>query len=466
MPDANASFLVHATGPLEDLFAAPLQQFGAITHYDGSQSPEKFDLLVLDPRSLAGAFAESATLAKRMLDNDKPVLVLRPTATHKQALAAAGALRSHGVSESIALLIDPSRDASNKLHLALAEQFGHQAGQARLIRASVHAGAQNQAEAGPVDNLPVGTQVDPTLADMTGFIGRVTAAVSKRRGGAASSPASFAGPNPPPSNIPAGLYDVTPINIYYPIVPQGPERSGYTPPKGSIYLEGLVTIGLYYDNLSFNKPVQWLLIEHSGLFYTTGLEANDQTHIGWSIGELAVLGQNISSATIVTKQSSPNNVNNQTQYTSGSSFTVGVAAGTDGLNGNASYTIGSSQTASISDWTVLQSGPNSWRFYQQTPYNGTLPDDKVPDNAGGPNGVTALPAISKGSLAYNTQTVWSQIPANQQQSYIWYSYNTKSYFTYANETGTTKWHFWFWAWFWNPGQYYYIDWAAAWPSKS
>lgn len=457
MPDTNIRFLLHAIGPLEDIFAAPLQLSGSTTKYDGSQTPVEFDLLVLDPRSLkAAAFAESAALAKRMLDNNKPVLVLRPSKAHKQILASAGALRTYGATDSVALLIEPRGNLSNKLQLALAEQFGPQAGHPRLIR-TVSGG-------GPVDILPVTPPADPNLQDMAKFIDRVMAAVHSRRGGPAHSlVAGNASPDSPPSEIPVGLYDITPINLYFPIITSGSADGGFTPPNGSVYLEALVTIGVYYDNLSYNTPVQWLLIEHSGLFYTMGLEMDDKWHIGWSIGELDIGGQNISSQTLVTRQSSPNNVNNQTEYTSSSEFTVGVAAGTDGLNGNANYTIGSSQTSAISDWTVVQISPDNWDFYQQTPYDGSTAPGTFPDGAAGSGGVASLPPISTGALAFTTQTVWVQQPANNQDSNIGYVYYTQCFFTYASKTGPS-WKAVCWCFPSTPYQWFNIDWSAAWPS--
>jgi len=463
--DPNLRFLVYRKGAIDALFSGPLEQHGDLVDQDGSQRPQDFDLLVLDAATLSPLeLARHAGEIRTALSHDKPALILQPTYAHKQKLSQTKEkLLRHRIEEgSVALLIEPRRDAAGGLRVALAEQFAGSGGQ--LTRTFARRRRDGTIKEGPVDTF----QVAPAqLADIdvTPFINRVKRTVATLASGEKLPlAAGDSSPSNPPAGIPSGLYDVTPITIYNPITAGGSSSGGYTTPTGDLYLEGLVTIGVYYDNTSFNTPVQWLIIEHSGLWYTAGLEANDQTHIGWSVGMLAINGQNISSSTLVSRQSSPNNVNGQTQYTSGSEFSVGLSAGTDGLSANASYTISSSQTSSLSDWSVVQSDPNTWTFAQAVPYNGATAPGTFPSGAAGSSGVAALPPISSGSLAYCTQSVWAQTPATQTNVSVPYALPTQSFFTYESETGKS-WQATSWCHSSSYSQTYAVDFSAAWPSS-
>lgn len=452
--------LVYSSGPLDDLFAAPLSAAGEVDTFDGSQKAEKYDLLVLDAGSLSAAdFESGATSAKGALDANTPVLVLSPTDQHKTVLAAAGALRHYPNGDSVALLIEPRRDASGTLRFALAEQYAPNAGVGRLTR--TEGGGRRKNDDAEEDVFVVPGRPAPTLTEMERFIERVRGSVAALQSGPIEAGVGD-GPNNPPTNIPAGLYDVTPVDFYYPMTTSGQlPKSGYTPPAGSLTLEGTAYIGVYYDNLSFHSPVQWLAIQHSGLFYTARLEANDPRHIGWSIAMLKIDGDAISNDSLTTRQSSPNNVNNQTTYRSDTSFTVGVSAGTNGLGTNVSYTIGSSVSASISDWSILQSSPDVWQFAQATPYSG-VPQNGLPAGAAGSNGVAGLPTISVGSFAFDAQTVWQHLPPTNGTRDVTYRFETNSCFTYSGQTGKS-WNAFFWNFLQSFSRTYTINWAAAWP---
>jgi len=453
-------FLIYRQGKLEEVFSEHLLRHGELVDHDGSQKPQDFELLVLDGNTLTpDELARHTADIRAALEGNRPVLVLKPTLAHKLVLAKAKILRHYMQDGSLALLIEPRRDKANKLRVGLAEQLPNATG--RLTRATAHQRRDGTVREGPVDEFLIG-ESPITEAGLSRFIQRVKKVVAAGASGQVLALGdSDSSPSSPPSNIPAGLYDVTPITLYQLYSPTGGTFSGYTTPQGSITLEGLVTIGVYYDNTSYNTAVQWLIIEHSGLYYTSGLQANDTQHIGWSIGALQIAGQSISSSTLVTRQSSPNNVVNQTSYTSSTQFTVGVSAGTDGLSANASYSIGSSQTSTVADWSIVQNAPNNWTFAQASPYNGL--SSGFPSGAAGSSGVVGLPAISSGSLAYCTQTVWVQNPASQQNINVSYTYTLGTWFIYEYETGK-GWHAHSWHGYPSYNPTYTIDFSAAWPS--
>ncbi|MDP9191864.1 MAG: hypothetical protein M3P06_09210 [Acidobacteriota bacterium] len=454
----QSRLLVYSSGPLIDLFAAPLSAAGEVDTFDGSQKAAKYDLLVLDAGSLAAAdFEDGAVAAKAALDSNTPVLVLSPTDHHKSVLAAAGALRHYPNGDSVGLLIEPRRDAGGTLRFALAEQYAPDAGVGRLTRTEGSGGRRKNDDA-EEDAFEVPGRPAPTITEMERFIERVRGSVAALQSGPIEARTGN-GPNDPPATIPAGLYDVTPVNFYHPISAGGGPKLGYKPPDGSLTFEGTAYIGAYYDNTSFNKPVQWLIIEHSGLFYTAGLEVNDSTHRGWSIAMLQINGEAISNSSLATRQSAPNNVNNETTYRSETSFSVGVSAGTAGLGVNTNYTIGSSVSNSISDWSITQSSPNIWQFAQATPYDGAQ-QTGLPAGAAGSGGVAGLPTISVGSLAFDAQTVWQHLPATSDTQEVTYRFVTNSRFTYS--TTGKSWQAFSWNYIYQFSRKYTINWAAAW----
>lgn len=458
---ADSQFLVYGQGPLEEVFSQQLARQGALVKSNGSQRPQDFGLVVLDGATLTPEELSRHTAdLQAALEHNRPVLMLQPTPAHKQVLAAARILRHYIPEPSLALLIEPRRDQANHLRVALYEQFPNASG------STVRTTARREGD-GPLQQQPAG-EVPPsasasTPVDYSRFLQRLEKSVSSLASGQVLQlDTTSSSPNSPPSNIPFSLYDVTPITLYSTLsTGSSSTQDGYTPPQGSFLLEGLVTIGVYYDNTSFNTPVQWLIIDHSGLC-DASLKANDKTHLGWSLGSLDISGQNISSSSLAYKQSSPNNVNNVSSYTSSSSFTVGLSAGTDGLSGNTSYTIGSSQTSTISDWSIVQNYSDSWSFAQATPYNGN--DSGFPDGAVDSGGINSLPAISTTSLSYCTQTVWCRTPATQQNMNVQYTYRVGGWFIYEDNPGLI-WHADSWHSTSSLVKTYAIDFSAAWPSS-
>ena len=452
--------LVHKKRPLHELFAAPLSSEGELIDLEAGHDPGKFDLLVLDAYSIHPfEFAESARYAKQALDADKPVLVLRPSSSHKVVLADAGALGTYPTGESTALLIEPWRDAQGKLRLALAEQYPPSAGRSHLVRTIARNGGNDAQNV--VDEFEAVLPQLPTPDEMTRFVDRVRKSVTRLREGA---PLGDLSPNLPPPVVPSGLYSVTPINLYYPQTITALPALGYQPPNGSVGLEGLVTVGIYYDNTSFSTPVQWLFIESSGSFYTLGMEEESNTAIGWSVGEIQIAGQSISSSTLVSNSSSPNNANNETSYSFEESIGVGLAAGTDGLESATSYSISTSQTVALTDWQIAQSAPNSWVFSQAVPYNGATPPGNIPTGAASSNGVAQLGLISTNGVIFDAATSWVQNPANNTNSTVNYTYYTQAFFTYLSNPGkNAQGAYWIY-----PSSYpqtLNLDWASAWPSS-
>jgi hypothetical protein len=453
-------FLFYSQGKLEEQFSEQLRRNGILVDGDGSKRPQDFSLVVLDGSTLKPEeLSRHASSLQAALENNRPVLLLKPTLEHKQVLAKSKIISHYIQAPSVALLIEPRRDKANQLRIGLSEQFPNTVGRTDCTAAQA-------SKDGTVKKQPVSEALPDTSAstpvDLRPFMQRVKEVVTTLASGQPLQlDETEASPNSPPSSIPSGLYDVTPIIVYVPFTPSGSAQSGYTPPNGSFILQGLVTVGVYYDNTSYNTPVQWLLIEHSGMC-DTNLTANDKSHLGWSLGSLEIDAPDISSSTLAYKESSPNNANNVTSYTSSSSFTVGLAGGTDGLSGNASYTIGSSETSSLTDWSIVQNHSNSWTFAQAVPYNGL--DSGFPDGSVGMSGIASLPALSTAALDYTTQTVWCQIPAGQNSMSLTYTYTVGAWFIYEDNGG------WIWhAYSWHSSMAWSlplaINFGAAWPSS-
>ncbi|MDC0714530.1 hypothetical protein POL68_39145 [Stigmatella sp. ncwal1] len=395
---ADLRFLVYSQGKPKEMFSEQLRRQGALVASDGAKRSQDFELIVLDGSTLKPEELSRHTPAiQSALGHNRPVLLLEPTLDHKQVLAKARILRHYIQAPSMALLIEPRRDKANQLRIGLSEQFPNTVGRTDC------------------------TAVSPPV-DLSRFMQKVKKVVTTLASGQVLQLDESGGssPNPPPGNIPSGLYDVTPCSVYVPFSPSGSTQGSYTPPHGSLTLEGLVTVGVYYDNTSYNTPVQWLIIEHSGLC-DINLVANDDTHLGWSLGSLEVGAPDLSSSTLAYKQSSPNNANNVSSYTS-----------------------------------------NSWTFSQSVPYNGST--SGFPDGAVSASGIASLPALSTTSLAYTTQTVWTALPATQQNTSVTYTYTVGAWFIYEDNPGWV-WH----AYSWHNSMNYVlplaIDFSAAWPTS-
>lgn len=460
-------FLIYSKVGIKDIAFEELTANGKIIQGSGSQKVRDHDILVLDGHShLSEELKDLAKHAKEALDCNIPVLLLNSTKAHKKVLAAMGVLGTYIEEDSVALFIEPRYDEGGNRRIALVEQFFPKSGQVKLTRISAQFDSRSNKE---IFGEPVELEVAefiPSILDYEKFLNRVKSTVESLSSGmklSLSSVPDFSFSSVP-SNIPPGLYDITPITLYAVQPWKGPSNKGYTPPTSNTTVQALVTIGIYYDNLSFNQPVQWLVMEHNGSCTTGGMAVNNTTNCGWSLGAFTINGQSISSSTIVNKQSSPTNVNGQTSYTTGTDFSVGLAAGTDGLTGNANYTVSSSQTENIDDWQVVQNNPHYWVFSQVSPYNG-VPTKPLtfPQGALGSGGVTPLPPISTGGLSFDTQSVWIQSPAAQNSIWVAYTYTTNAWFAHARATGK-NWTGTVWGGYWNEFLTFTINFAAAWPN--
>lgn len=438
--------LVAGNGALDPLFSSALSSLGAL-HLDPSAGkPEDYDLLVLDARSLpAPGFGAHAKNARAALEKNRPVLIVRPTAAHKKALADSGALHHYADGDSLALLIEPRRDLAGALRIGLAEQR-HAIATGTLRQITIDdAGTVTADES---TQLAPASAVDQTADDVAPFFQHVRDVVERLAGGETipvdAQADGFGQPNLPPGNIPPSLWNVTPINLYVPL--SYTPASGSYLPAGSAIWQGLITVGVYYDNTSFSKPVQWAYVEHSGSLSMpynntthSGLIAQNDRDEGWSLGMLSILGNDISGPNLTSNQSSPNNANDTVSYTSSSSFQVGLSAGTDGLSGNATYEIGSSVTNDLTQWAVQKNGPDSWVFYQQVPYDGR-DMSSFPNGAAGHRGApVAVPSISAGDLDFCTQTVWIHSPADRTALLNSYHYRMNFFWYHVDSRHPIRW---------------------------
>ena len=453
-------FLIYSEGTLDDILATPLSTYGDLVESDGSQKPTDYDLLVFDGRTVAPeALAKQGPKLQAQLEADRPFLIYRPTPAHKAGLAEAGVIHHYIEEGSFALYVEPQRDASGALRIGLAEHFGVAAeGKVERTLATLRRDATVASE--KTEEFDIETEETPDVLELAPFIERIRHSVHRLSAGQ-SIEADTAATGLPPKDVPKELWDRTPINVYQAIHPQGAKADGYRPPQGKLTLEALVSLGIFYDDRTYNEPIQWLHLKHEG-HLTAHMVADTRDHRGWSNASLNVQGEDISSASLIANQSSPNNVNRQRQYTSRSSFTVGVKADPKGLWPSLSYSIGSSETATIRDWKIAQSTPNSWLFDQQVPYDGDARG--FPHGAAGEHGVSELPEISKGTLAFDTQTVWVHLPADRKEKSVNYSYQVTSRFTWSERTGK-DWKAWNWSYWAVPSRTFKVRFGKAWPVK-
>jgi hypothetical protein len=204
-------------------------------------------------------------------------------------------------------------------------------------------------------------------------------------------------------------------------------------------------MGIYYDNLTYTNPVQWTIVGNQGN-YSSDIVQNDGDGLCWSIGGFKILGPGLASqGDFSLYQSSPQSVSGQTTYTSSTSFTVGVSAGTDGLGSNASYTQTNGVSYSLNDWEITLTNDDSWNFYQQNPYNGE--SQSFPNGAESSGNPAALPAISTSALSFAAQTVWLALQPLQTTMPITFTYQVYPTCIIFSNTGL----------FWKAKFYYYTS---------
>lgn len=468
--------VIAASNLIEPLFAAALADLGTVTRVDGLPAADCHLLVIDAARSSLSQFEAQAATACALLERNCPVLILRPTRTHKRLLAQARVTRHYVDSDCVALLVEPRRDTAGALRIGLAEQYARVHG---IATWPLSAGAAPDANAGPtLDDIVVlasaPSATDPEPADLVPFLERLRCVVTRLAAGDVlplfDATSGFAQPNQPDVSIPSNLWNTQPIAWYQPVglgMPNSSFGDGSKAANSSALLQGLTTLGVYYDNSSYSKPVQWLIIEHSlslSLPYnpttTNGLVKQDSQDQGWSIGSLQIAGSNISASNLVSNQSTPQNANNVETYTSSSNFHVGLTAGTDGLRADVGYNVGSSVTNSISQWAVQKTAPDNWTFYQQTPFDGRN-TTSWPDGADGKKGAPVFVGpIAAGELDVCAQTVWLRTPADTATLQNYYLFQANFFWYHADHHGNLEMASWSPFLGWN----FMIDFGSAFPS--
>jgi hypothetical protein len=396
-----------------------LAQAGEIVAADGSQDPKGFHMVVVD-----GASTRPAEMSKIVpqlsaaLDSNVPVMFLEPTEEHKKSLSS----KVHGWSSgaSAACFIYPIQDQHGRRFYGVHEQFAPRRPDVPLMVVESHRGPNGKRVASePVEIASSAGGPPPALAaeHVAEFVGDVTKVLRELRQKGTVDVIST-----PPQDCP---FWANPYKIYQPIA-VGATGVG----SGSQTVSGTAQVGIYYDNLTYSNPVQWTLVSNQGN-YSSDIIENDSSGLGWTVGGFEINGPGLGASTqgdFSLFQSSPQSVSGQTNYSSTTSFTVGVAAGTDGLSANASYTESSNFNFALNDWEITLTGDDSWNFYQQVPYSGEWQGPSFPSGAVSGGSPAALPSISTSSLSFATQTVW--LVMNPLQSTMPITFNYQCFPTY------------------------------------
>lgn len=457
---------------LSDIFEQPLSHFGTFITFAewkkavGEDNSEAFKNSMMVINCMESQKNDIEQLCNKMqlfLDNNRPILLIHPTSEDKSALANHGILSSYIQEDSVALFIEPHRDAKGTLRIALAEHFGVN-NSCEIQRDHVTKDQEGNILFAKQDNYHVSFEQGLNFQDVMPFIDRIRNTMHFLSTHDCM-PVTYVQPNDPPSDVPGTLWINTPINLYYTKLVGGGKVESFTPPIGSITVEGLISIGIYYDNIKYSSAIQWVYLENSG-HVATNMGENLSEKRGWSIGDFQIDGGNISSPTLVSNASSPNSVSGQIQYTSNCSLKAGLTAGTEGISANILYDIGSSETESLNKWGIIQVDPNSWHFQQQSPYNGAS-ESGFPDGAADYNGVKSLPDISRSTLAFNTQSTWIHNPAGKAPAMtVNYIYKMKNYFIWCDSYSSSSWHAYSWRVSTEEFKTLVIDFSKAYPTQN
>lgn len=459
-------WLMFGSGALPDVVREPLLHFGEFVEYEKWRSdPDAFSencgsMLLINCAGESGEeLAACKDFLKSMLEKNRPALLIKPTGAFKASLVQDGILSCCIQDDSFALFLEPCRDENGNLRIALSEHFGV-VEEGLLERVQVVMDQTGKILTSKKDSFPVKNTAGLNFMDLDPFIQHIRHVMHELSKGN-TIPFSDSAPNNPPSDVPSNLWVNTPINVYQVVKPKGSAVNSYTPPPGTVTVEFLISVGIYYDNKKYSKPVQWVYLEHSGHVHTD-MQHNDRHTRGWSIGEFNVSGDNISSSEFVSNSSSPNNVSEKKSYTSSSELDVGLQAGTQGIQGDISYHIGSSETVEISDWKVVQKDPNSWQMFQATPYNGTA--WSFPNGCAGYHGANSVPTISSSTLAFNTQSTWIHNPAvGNETKRVAYTYNMKNHYVWCDSYSKSSWHAWWWGFRSWPSRTILLNFSQAYP---
>lgn len=406
---ASTRFLSYQNAAPSSLVYQSLAQTGEVVAADGSQDPKDFQMVMVDCAGrAASAMTDLVPQLSAALEANVPVLLLDPQEEHKKSLSPT----VHGWSSgsSVACFICPVQNEDGRRIYSVTEQFAPRVSSGPMMMVTAQAGPDGQVVVSdPVQaDTPTGPAPELQAKDVEDFAADVARTLADLR----QHGLILATGNPPPGCP----YWAAPYKIYEPISVGNYNGSPYATQT----LSGTASMGIYYDNLTYTNPVQWVIIGNQGN-YSSDIVQNDDSGLGWTIGGFKILGPGLATqGDFSLYQSSPQSVSGQTTYTSSTSFTVGVSAGTDGLGSNASYTQTNGVSYSINDWEITLTNDDSWNFYQQTPYNGETQSWQNGAESGG--NPAPLPSISTSALSFAAQTVWLALQPIQTTMPITFTY--------------------------------------------
>ena len=404
---ASTRFLSYPKTAPDSLVSRRLAETGEFVAADGSQDPKDFQMVVVDCAStVASAMDGIVPQLEAALDANVPVLLLDPQEEHKKSLSS----KVHGWSSgsSVACFICPVQNEDGRRIYSVTEQIAPTVNATLMM---VEASANSDGQVVVSDPVEVATSAAAVLqpADVEAFAADVSGTLDDLR----QHGVILATGNPPPGCP----YWAAPYKLYASLGVGGGSSSA---PSAVQTVSGTASMGIYYDNLTYTNPVQWTIIGNQGT-YSSDVVQNDGDALIWSIGGFKILGPGLATqGDFSLYQSSPQSVSGQTTYTSSTSFTVGVSAGTDGLGSNASYTQTNGVSYSLNDWEITLTNDDSWNFYQQVPYNGE--SQSFPDGAESGGNPASLPSISTSALSFAAQTVWLALQPLQTTMPITFTY--------------------------------------------
>jgi hypothetical protein len=423
---ARTRFLSYQKATPTSLVYRRLSEAGEIVAADGSQDPKGFQMAVVD---CAGTPADAMTgLAPNLaaaLEAGVPVLLVEPQEEHKKSLA--DTVKGWSSGSSAACFLVPVQDGNGRRLYSVMEQLAPRQIDAPMMAAEAHRGPDGKvvvSEPVQLAGSTAGAPAELTPEDMAEFAADVVKTLKQLRQGPIVLATST-----PPSGCP---YSATPYKIYAPL-----SVGGSSTPGGTQTVSGTASMGIYYDNLTYTNPVQWTIVGNQGN-YSSSIVQNNSDGIAWSIGGFKILGPGLGGSTqgdFSLYLSSPQSVSGQTTYTSSTSFTVGVSAGTDGLGSNASYTQSNAVSYNLNDWEITLTNDDSWNFYQQNPYNGE--SQSFPSGCESGGYPAALPSISTSALSFAAQTVWLVLEPLQSTMPITFTYQVYPTCVLFSNTGKT-----------------------------
>lgn len=433
-------FLVYNKAPVEGIVFQKIQESAEMVEFLNFPGElVDFGMIILDGGSITGEdIAEQVSFLRKALEQNIAVMLVNGQQEHKKALSKI--VGFYNDTSSPAWFIAPVRDSRNRLFYQsneLLDPIGMAGDEVQRVEIS-----RNPDGTVTMDDLVTIQFPDdfpePELleADLVEYTAAVSDALVRLN--------SDLGLRSPLADIPeeAIVYrHIYGINLTF-RVRGNPGSSGRVPPEGTHKFIGSAIIGAFFDNVTFNdQPVQWISIEIDGN-KSANLEKNNTAQRGWHIGGFEVKGPEPTG--LILNQSSPNNVTGKEDYTSSSQFSVGLKAGKDGVEADANYTVSNSTTRSINDWEVAQLNPNSWRFFQQNPFNATAGFSDAARDLLEKEGVKdAFPIISNSSLSVDTQTVWVAEPPVQGPRTFSYTFRKwQSFFWVFNPGGSSQGTYW------------------------